>query len=376
MAEKVKFPGSCLYQPRFKKNKETRISPVWWLQIRKNGRLIRESTGEKDQKRAQDKLAKRWAEAERTEKIRVKRINKHPRLDPFLKAYQKDQAHSIEPATALRYDYCRKQLTDPKSPLQGVRLDKLTIGDVSSYITHRTKNGGHKATIIKEIAWLKTALGEARRQGLLSRDLLSDIRDEITPRKIPALRGANDSRERYLLPGEREIVLAAIPEKNQNLRDAFELGFWAGLRKENIENLREGHVHLDIDPPVLRFSPKEMKNKKGLVLRLGPEAAAIIRRLHSHSYPETPQKKFFHEFYSTWKRTNRHLRAEGRLDDFRFHDLRRTYDTYRLAAGIDPKTVQAELGHEDSRMTMDCYGRALGDPVVKAWAVENFAWGK
>lgn len=37
-----------------------------------------------------------------------------------------------------------------------------------------------------------------------------------------------------------------------------------------------------------------------------------------------------------------------------------------------PKTVQDEVGHQTSRMTMDVYGRALKDPAIRAWAAVHF----
>ncbi len=49
-----------------------------------------------------------------------------------------------------------------------------------------------------------------------------------------------------------------------------------------------------------------------------------------------------------------------------FHD--------RTDLNLDPKTVQDEVGHLDSRMTMDCYGVALRDPEVRAWAREHFSF--
>ncbi len=48
----------------------------------------------------------------------------------------------------------------------------------------------------------------------------------------------------------------------------------------------------------------------------------------------TGSGRLFHDFRPAWKRVLARLRAEGKLTDFRFHDFRRSYTSYRLAAGI------------------------------------------
>ena len=39
------------------------------------------------------------------------------------------------------------------------------------------------------------------------------------------------------------------------------------------------------------------------------------------------------------------------------HQLRHTYITNLIAAGVDPKTVQYLAGHENSKITMDIYAK-------------------
>ena len=40
---------------------------------------------------------------------------------------------------------------------------------------------------------------------------------------------------------------------------------------------------------------------------------------------------------------------------YRFHDLRHTFATRILAAGVDPKTVSGLLGHATVALTLDIY---------------------
>ena len=43
------------------------------------------------------------------------------------------------------------------------------------------------------------------------------------------------------------------------------------------------------------------------------------------------------------------------LRDIRFHDLRHTYASLMVAAGVDPKTLQYQMGHSSIKITMDRY---------------------
>ena len=52
------------------------------------------------------------------------------------------------------------------------------------------------------------------------------------------------------------------------------------------------------------------------------------------------------------------VRACG-LEGLRPHDLRHFAATVAVAAGAHPRTLQARLGHADSRVTLDVYASVL-----------------
>ncbi len=52
----------------------------------------------------------------------------------------------------------------------------------------------------------------------------------------------------------------------------------------------------------------------------------------------------------------------------RFHDLRHTYATHMLAAGITPHAVARLLGHGSAQLVYERYGHALPDEVAGAAA--------
>jgi len=66
----------------------------------------------------------------------------------------------------------------------------------------------------------------------------------------------------------------------------------------------------------------------------------------------------------------RHLTLAKQLE-IRFHDLRHTFASYEIAAGVHPKTLQAELGHASITVTMDRYGHLMPTALEEATALRR-----
>ncbi len=342
------------------------VGKTWYYGFQDaQGRWVRRSTRTTYKPAAKLKLQQAELKAARGE------VDRPPTsLRSFLEQYLKQQRPALDPGTHERYEDCLAALTAEGSPLAGLLLSEVSIGACSQYVSWRLAAGKAKGTVAKEVTWLKGALLEAARQDRASWEAVARIRDEITPKRLPALRKANRRLDRVLFPREIPCLFEAA-DHNENLRDALALAFWTGLRQENVLELTEGQVDFTCEPAVIRFTPEQMKNETGHLVRLAPQAKEILWRRWQGD-PKKTDRRFFVDFRPAWKRLQAKESFQTALPALRFHDLRRSYVSYRLAAGIDPKTVQDEVGHRDSRMTMDCYGRALRDPAVRAWAVSRF----
>ncbi len=320
----------------------------------RKGKWRQRSSGYRDKMAAQGKL-------DVIERVAVYGENKP--LPDFLREYLESRSSGLSKRGLERYEFCKAILVDDHSPLAWLTLQELNVAACTRYITWRLRRGRSKTTVAKEIAWLKPAVDTAAEEGHVSWERAYQIRRK----KWSEFRNANSPRERVLLPHEREILFDAAKE-NDNLHAAMTLAFWTGLRQENVLELTEAQVNFTCEPAVIRLSPAQMKNKIGHTVLLAPEAKEFLWRL----WQGVPARRFFVDVRPAWKRLKTKLEKDGKLTDFRFHDFRRTYVSYRLAAGIDPKTVRDEVGHRTSRMTMDTYGRALKDPGIRAWAMRCF----
>lgn len=336
-----------------------RVKRTWYLSYHDQaGRRIRRSA------RTQFKDAARIALREAETRIALGDCPRpHRPLAAYLAAYLTVQSPTLSPATADRYEDCLHALTALGSPLAGLLLEAITLPVISAYVQWRIAAGRHAATVDKECRWLLGALTDAARHDWLSWETVTRLRDHLSPRRFPLLRGASRRRDRVLLPQEWQTLLEAA-QHNQNLTDALTVAFFTGLRQGNLLALTEQQIDFGCEPAVIRFCAEEMKGRASHLLALPPSVKILLWR----RWQGMPDRRLFHDFRPAWKRAV----ARSGLTDLRFHDLRRSYITYRLAAGIDPKTVQAEAAHQDSRMTMDCYGRAIRDPGIRAWARQHF----
>ena len=68
------------------------------------------------------------------------------------------------------------------------------------------------------------------------------------------------------------------------------------------------------------------------------------------------------------------LLAKRQYIDVTPHQLRHTYITNLLYAGVDPKTVQYLAGHENSKTTMDIYAKVKYNKPEELFGVVNGAF--
>ena len=76
------------------------------------------------------------------------------------------------------------------------------------------------------------------------------------------------------------------------------------------------------------------------------------------------------ERYRNVRKAFEGARKRAGIVDFRFHDLRHTFASHLVMAGIDLKTVQELLGHKSFEMTLRY---AHLSPNHKRMAIGNFA---
>lgn len=179
---------------------------------------------------------------------------------------------------------------------------------------------------------------------------------------------------------EVEDLLACLTE----FRALWATAFYAGLRKGELAGLRWEHVDLDhriirvvetydpsidrADPPrdVLRWPASGPGGFKATKTRAGrrsvPMPERLARELATWSLesgrsqglvfgtdPEVPFQDWPYRYAKrTWE-------ALGRKP-VSFHEARHTYASLMIAAGVNPQSLKAYMGHSSITVTFDLYG--------------------
>jgi integrase len=266
---------------------------------------------------------------------------------------------------------CRSVFAD----LLAERLSALNAFRVEKWRTERLKHTKRPkpATVNSHVTMLKAALNKAVAWKLLTANPLGDIKP---------LRADKTGRIRYLTADEEKRLRKALdardktrrrrraranawraergykpyPEDNANhLTPLVLLALNTGLRKGELFNLE----WRDIDLPNQRLTVRGEGAKSGQTRYVPLNSEAITTLKDWHATMET------HEGYVFAGRGDS---EDGRLDDvkkawlpvvreakiagFRFHDLRHTFASKLVMAGVDLNTVRELLGHADLTMTL------------------------
>lgn len=154
--------------------------------------------------------------------------------------------------------------------------------------------------------------------------------------------------------------MAAVPEISEDL--GLSLALFAGLRRAEITGLKWGDVDLPNDVlhiqrirhrvggQLVEAAPKSSAGVRDIPI--SPELAPILKSSYClapsmyciEAAPEILDRR--------WKRIQEALNLS---QGYRLHDLRHTYVTRAILAGINPRVVQYLAGHSSLELTLQVY---------------------
>lgn len=294
---------------------------------------------------------------------------------------------AIRPSTASLYETVRRAYVVPRigsKPLHALRakdLDRLYADLTES----GSKSGGAlaKKTVRHVHTLIHKALADAVEQGLIGFNPAERARSPRAARPKMKAWSAEELR-RFL-----EVA------SSDDLFPAWRLASTTGMRRGEILGVRVGDLDLDrarlsVQQTVIlvgsqvRISdvPKTDKGRRTIPLEtetlaaLKAQRARLAERKLAFGLSLSPDDLLFSELTdpihpTSFSRRFRKLREQAGVTPIRFHDVRHTFATLALQAGIPVKVVSEILGHANIAITLDTYSHVI--PSMMEDAVDKVA---
>ena len=337
-------------------------SPHWWCTYSKEGKRIRESTGETDRAKAMAYLREELRKVD-------KGINRRPGAATFEDLAAGLRGHYVR-NRRKSLDRVELALRHLERLLGDLRAREIKTAAIRRYTDDRLKEKAAPASINRELSALRKALRIARADGIIS--------------ELPAVEmlTENNTRTGFLADSEHSTLHAELP---RHLRPLLDAGFYTGWRKAELLSRRWHHVELQqgddghIVGGTLRLEPGETKNREGREFPLaGPLLTAIAEQFEQKAETERRTGRivdalfFIYEtgepigqFRKTWRRATERAGVPGLL----FHDLRRSGARNMIKSGLS-ETVAMRLGGWKTRSIFDRY--AIVDEKMIRSAAEQY----
>jgi len=362
-----------------------------------------------------EELCQKYDEAEhRSENDLFNR--RSPTVKEYCEKWLLMQSATVRQTTLI--DYTSKVKRHIISTLGHMRIAEVTADDIKMALVPVSKKS---ASVFKSVTIiLKCIFNSAEESRIITYN---------PTRFLSAKGGGVPQRERESLTDEQvEQLLNAVRELPPYV--FVMLGLYAGLRREEILGLKWDCVFLDTETPyVLVRRAWHTENNRPVIMTelktkaarrdiaIPAELAECLREAKKNSSSEyviansEGQPLSYTQFKQFWRyivvRTAKPRIAKKKVSgeyvkymlypklgekanhnghviyslDFTVtpHQLRHTYITNLIHAGVDPKTVQYLAGHENSKITMDIYAKVkYNRPEELAGSLTDAfeAWGE
>ena len=270
------------------------------------------------------------------------------------------------------------------------KLADITPWAVEKWRSQRIKAGAKPATLNRDLNPLKAALSRAVEWGLLAESPLSGrvkpLKVDATPNvrylndeegeRLRVALGARDARIRRQRASANKWRLARGYQPLPSLRGHFAdhllpmvvLSLNTGLRRGEVFGLTWADV--DLERAMLTVRGEGAKSGQTRHVPLNVEALDVLTRWHESAsadlvFPGENGARMT-AVRTAWSK----VLADAEIVGFRWHDMRHTFASRLVMAGVDLNTVRELLGHADTKMTLRYAHLA---PHVKVDAVARLA---
>ncbi|MEM4721767.1 MAG: tyrosine-type recombinase/integrase [Candidatus Methanomethylicaceae archaeon] len=311
-----------------------RRGQTWWMSFTYRGKQYRKSTETSDRKLARriyDKVRGELAEGKWFERLPGEEKTFREMMEKYLTEYASKR---------VSFKSFQGYVKKPVAYLGDYTLTEITPRIVNEFKVRRLSEGVKPATVNRELAVMKKAFNLALKEWEWVRE---------NPVVRVSMEKEDNKRDRWLTYEEEEKVLSACPSW---LRELVVFSLNTGFRLSEVLNLTWEGVDL-FRRTITVFKTKNKEN------RTIPMSATVFEMLKEKAKVRSVRTSlvFYNESHSPYLKTSvdhafkKVLNRVG-IKNFRFHDLRHTFATRLIQAGVDFYKVQKLLGHKSPQMTM------------------------
>lgn len=299
-------------------------------------------------------------------------------------------ATKLKPRTLLSYRQCYDRHVLPA--LGTRRIAAVTSSDVEKWVVDLHASGLSPATVRNTFVALNKVFRYAVRHQLVAAN-------PCTGTELPRATGEAVFKPHFLTPIEVEAVAAVLDEHPPyGLVVRFAAG--TGLRAGELAALQVHDINLMRREVLVRRTvqrvrggwvvgePKSARSTRNVPLLSGELLADLVAYLGEHPErhrPEAPlwpgrgvgshaldwERPFDHQSFYRWYFKPACARAG--LTDVRFHDLRHSYASMLLAAGVEVYKVSRWMGHANISTTDSIYAHLYpGDHSADAERLASY----
>jgi integrase len=220
---------------------------------------------------------------------------------------------------------------------------QITKNAIDKYILKRGKEV-IRSTVNKDIRNLRAFINWCRKNRYVNGEIeVKELKEDERP-----VKSLSNTQIKKLLSTSK-------PYKTLWMRILLALG--TDLRRRDIESWSIS----DIDFENSYVTTRSQKSRKSMGSR--PVPVPIMAELKKYvSGLDAKQEKLFNDNFSRYRWTK--IRKKLGLDDFTFHDLRKTFGSVLARRGVSTAVIQKLLEHSSSDLTNKVYTNV--DPVLRS----------
>lgn len=321
---------------------------IYWFTIMQNGKRTQLSTQTDNRKLAERIHAKAITEIHEGVWFDRAKVERQYTFTDLAERYA-TWAEGRQRSWQISKKYMVKQLV---SRFVNFKLSQFNTNIVEQFQTERLNKGNKPATVNRLLAAIKHMFTKACEWEMITEETLKRVH------KVKFLH-ENNKRLRYLTKEECQSLINAC---DKHLKPIVIAALNTGMRRGEIFSLNWNNIDLKHGFILLEKTKNGDRREIPINDTLKRTLQGLARRLdipsvfcdHSTGKRYTDIK---HSFNSACRRAGIH--------DSHFHDLRHTFASHLIMAGVDITTVKELLGHKTLTMTLR-YAHLAPSHKVKA----------